>query len=202
MSAPAPPPLACITCPSCVGGTAHRQFAVLLTDSRQTPADLLSDEPDAVVSFWDYTRQPLWNLLCHNRDPRFRTGPKATKHMAPFVHNELVFSNFVSNAGLFVALMRQSSRRFKSHVVRSIRLASVWHLIDPTQDGQQIEIHVTDKADHRSAWESLLTGESFLSPNEMRRMQKLIDQVMDAVRQQQAVANIQMSPPTTACSNV
>jgi hypothetical protein len=103
--------------------------------------------------------------------------------MAPFVHNELVFSNFTQNAGLFVALMRQSSRRFKSHVIRSVKLASIWHLLDATQDGKVIDVHVTDKAGHRLAWEELIE-QSNHCPNEARRFDKLIHNAMHALDKQ------------------
>jgi hypothetical protein len=174
-----------------VKGTQHPQFATFLTDSRLSPTELLSDGDHATTTttspqassnaYWDYTRQPTWNLFCHNRDPRFRIGPKATKHMAPFVHNELVFSNFVCHAGLFVALIRKSSRRFKSHITRSIRLAKIWHMIDKAQGGKPIQIYVSDARGHQAAWEDAYDS-SIRSPNELRRISKLFDTATRALK--------------------
>lgn len=184
---------ASITCDYCVNGTQHPQFATFLTDSRLTPNELMTESSRTGKSqkqrvsvsnaYWDYTRQPTWNLFCHNRDPRFRIGPKATKHMAPFVHNELVFSNFVCHAGLFVALIRKSSRRFKSHITRSVRLAKIWHHIDKSQRGKPIQIYVSDAQGHQAAWEAAYES-SIHSPNEIRRIGKLIDNATKALEKQ------------------
>lgn len=84
-------------------------------------------------SSWDYTRQPLFKLRNHNRNKGFVSGPKATKSGAPHHRNVLIVGPFARSSKTFVQVLCATSRKFHNRLVRGIRLAQIWHLVDPLQ---------------------------------------------------------------------
>jgi hypothetical protein len=58
-----------IECTLCRDKLPHPQFAQLMC-SRQPSAAAGGGGPSA----WDFTRQPVWNLACHNRERRMRVS--------------------------------------------------------------------------------------------------------------------------------
>ena len=138
-------------CLHCKRKHKHPQWAWLMSDKRQTPAQLLGEEEGCVTtSTWDFGRQPLWSVQAHNRDRRFRMGPrfKATKHVAPNHQIELIIGPFTHNASKFVAVMRARNRKFRNKVGRAVWLAKVWPLIDPHQGGTQLRVGGSELAGH------------------------------------------------------
>ena len=117
-------------CSFCTQGSLHPQFACLMSDRRVVHAD---------TSYWDFSRQPAWNLLCHNRERCLRFGPKNTKAGAPYHQNTLVLA-FKANAAVFVRVMRDKNRSLRHRMARGVALAARWHLIDPAQEGEPVRI--------------------------------------------------------------
>lgn len=142
-------------CPHCRDGTLHPQFVSLLCDKRLTLHELLHQPRASTSTYWDFSRQPLWNLRSHNRERRFRIGPKATKHTAPHHQNELIIGPFFGNACLFVRTIKERSRKFRSRIARGVRLAQVWHLVDPTQRGEPLRVWGSDQPGHREMIEDI-----------------------------------------------
>lgn len=136
-------------CPHCRDGTLHPQFVSLLCDGRLTLHELLHQPRASTSTYWDFSRQPLWNLRSHNRERRFRIGPKATKHTAPHHRNELIIGPFFGNACLFVRTIKERSRKFRSRIARGVRLAQVWHLVDPTQRSEPLCVWGSDQPGHK-----------------------------------------------------
>ena len=107
-------------------------------------------EPERLLataaSEWDYSRQPLVNLRCHNRERRWRAGPKHTKKGAPHHHNTLVFGPFRRGACVFRRLVKGRHSAFRERALRGIRLAHIWHMIDD-DDGSPSRVRIaTDPA--------------------------------------------------------
>lgn len=134
--------LACQHCSS--GDERHPQFVTLLTSREEE-----WQQTAAASGEWDYTRQPLQNLRCHNRERHFRLGPKRTKRGAPHHRNALVIAPFRRNARLFTRLVAQqlplsAASDMPTHAAYAVRLAQVWHLIDEAQAGCALRIYAPD----------------------------------------------------------
>jgi hypothetical protein len=129
-----------------------------MSDSRISLETLLLLAPrnnNSNSSAWDFTRQPLWNLRCHNRDRRMRFGPKHTKAGSPHHQNALVVGPFRRHAALFVRIMRESSRMFRNRCIRGLRLAAVWHELDPAQQGERVRLFAAEGLEAELAKQSV-----------------------------------------------
>lgn len=122
-------------CLFCARAEPHPQWVVLLSDARVPPSAL---GESGLVSAWDFTRQPAWTLRCHNRERRFRLGPKGTKAGAPHHRNTLVLGPFRRHAAVFLRVLARKSRRLANRVARGLALAARWHEVDPAQGGQRV----------------------------------------------------------------
>jgi hypothetical protein len=121
-------------------GKRHEQFVSLLFDSRLTPADMMAKGGMPPASYaWDYSRQPLVNLCCHRRMRRYRIGPKATKHNAPYWKHAVVIGPFHGGACLFVRLMKARCRRWRQK-----------------QAGRPVKVYHADIEGHKEMMESVL----------------------------------------------
>lgn len=147
-------------CVHCDTGARHPQFACLLSSvppAGSVPVRVGKRDASAHTSSWDSDCQPVWQLKCHNRDRRYVRGAKATKFGAPHHKNALVIGPFTCNAKAFVRVMKANNRKLKNRIVRGVRLAQVWHLIDPQQGAAQPLRMWCPDAEHRTRFASLLS---------------------------------------------
>jgi hypothetical protein len=148
-------------CDACESGERHWQFVTLLRDGR------LPHDVGRPVGEWDFSRQPIAALHCHNRVRRWRIGPKHTKHIAPHHVVALVIGPFACRAYVFRNVVRSGLKRCRTHTERATlaaSLASVWHLLDATQEGTRVRVYRegATTGDHRlpdeHAMRTLLTA--------------------------------------------
>lgn len=113
---------------------------MLLVDKRLTPAQWMNNNTS---SEWDFSRLPEHTLCQHNRDKRFKLGPrfpKSTKALAPNWQIAILVGPFKQNAAAFMRAVKARSRKFKHHISRCVMLAEAWPELDPAQKGEPVRI--------------------------------------------------------------